>query len=112
MGKYATYRMRGGGQSLLPPLGPPPAPLCFIDLLNLYSLSTSVDNTGGMSQLWYSIDGLVEYAVYASEGWCTPIDWGYTESFPEGYYKSNELGNEVDYSGSSPFSEIVQLTHD
>jgi hypothetical protein len=112
MGKYATYRLRGGGQSLWPPLGPPPAPSLEIAEDELLQTSNTANNDDGLSSLYYSVDGLFNWTFQQSVAWSITISWGQTDNLDEGYYRVTETGNHIDYEGQSAPSNTIQVVHD
>ena len=112
MGKYATYRLRGGGQSLVPPIGPPPAPTIVVSAGELFSVEAAVDNYGGTGDLYFSNDGVSPYGFLVSEEWAPTILWGGTGDFSDGFYKSLTVGNGTNYLGESELSNFVIVTND
>jgi hypothetical protein len=111
MGKYATYRLRGGGGPA--PSGlPAPPPGVIEDYENeLFSTSSCVDNPAGFVELWYSIDGMFGWTLELTRDWEPNVIWGVSADFDEGTYKSRDIGNGIDYEGYGAWSNNVVLTH-
>jgi hypothetical protein len=97
---------------LVPPIGPPPAPQIFDSAGELFSISASGSNAGGDCLLYYSVDGMTPYSFLDTAPWQPTILWGDSGDFDEGYYKSCEVGNGIDYTGIGEFSNAVLVSHD
>jgi hypothetical protein len=111
MGKYATYRLRGGGQPLTAPLDPPPAPtLDGIDD-ELVQLSGAVSDVGGIINLEYSFTGVGGWVLVGDVPWEGSHGWGNLDSLDEGFYRAWEVGNGADYAGTSEKSETFEVIH-
>ena len=108
MGKYATYRLRGGGQVLHSALPSPPAPLLFTDAGRLWANSACGSNLDGESELWVSEDGLTGWDYVASKDWAASEDWGSLAEFEPDYYRCRDLGNGLDYVGIGEWSNVVR----
>ena len=112
MGHYATYRMRGGGQSLDPPIGPPPAPTIYNTAGELFSVEAAANNYEGTGDLYFSNDGVAPYQILISGEWAATIFWGDTSEFSDGFYKSLTVGNGTNYVGESELSNFVIVSND
>ena len=111
MGKYATYRMRGRGQPLTAPLGPPPTPtLDGIDD-ELVQLSGAVSDVGGIIKIEYSFTGVGGWVLVGDVPWEGSHSWGLLDTLDEGFYRAWEVGNGTDYAGLSEKTESFEVTH-
>jgi len=109
MGKYATYRMRGGGQPLTRPLGPPEPPVMSEVDSELAQTSASASNVGGLLTLQFSTDGLPPWDLEDTAPWTPVKDWGSILALPAGFYRAFEEGNGIDYLGTSDKSNTFEI---
>lgn len=69
--------------------------------------ANSGSDYGGFIELWQANEPLLEEASYLiGDGWAPT---GNFLSLEAGYYWLLEVSNEVDYTGNSPFSNMVQV---
>ena len=109
MGKYATYRKRGGGGSSVTALGPPPAPNLEDADGALIVTPNTTEWPGGQFTLYYSLAGIDPW-LFTDNSEAEPIhNWGEISAFESGFYRATETGNGVDFLGESAPSPNFQV---
>jgi hypothetical protein len=105
MGKYSTYRKRGGSTAplLLPP---PPAPILTDTDGYLHQRAEGEADPGG--SIWLQNAEFEEgpWSPYGSDAWASDYNWGELAGLPTGFYRAMESGNGIIYSGMSAPSNI------
>jgi hypothetical protein len=109
MGKWSTYRKRGGSTGPVA-LGVPPAPYLFVELGDFASHSFSPTNVGGTISLESSESAFPPWAPVNTLPWSIDVTWGEEGDFEGFYYRAYETGNGINYVGNSAYSAIFDLT--
>jgi len=110
MGRWAQARRRasaGVAGELLPP---PAAPTLDTFEERVYVTTNEPTNVGSVTTLWSSFLEFGPWTLADTEPTDSPTDFGDTSSYYQKYLVARELGNGIDFGGSSPDSNKVYIS--
>ena len=108
MGKWSTYRKRGGSRPA-PALPPPPAPTLYEDQTRVIQESVAPTNVGGLLELWTFETGVGPWTLWSEVPWVDVKDWGSAAYFSGYILRGREIGNEIAWQGEGYWSEELGL---
>lgn len=110
MGKFATYRKRGGTAPRVGVLPPPPAPVLAVVGPNVVQTTSGLGSPGGQVQLEFAptVDG--PWGLYGNLAYSSPFVWAATDDVQGSAFRCFEIGQGVHYSGVSPASAVLDFT--
>lgn len=109
MGRWAQARRRGRTAPPAGPAGPPPAPGLDASGGSLLQTATGGDDTGGTVELQNALLEEGPFEDLDSAAWEAVRNWGPNYELEGFFYRAREVGNGVDYVGSSDWSNVVEI---
>lgn len=108
MGKWSTYRKRGGSTAPVA-LGPPPPPVLYFDDPDMHAQATGGDDTGGSFQSFHSVNEGGPWFPFDNEPWGPDVFFGESPLPGLNYYRAKEVGNGTAYVGDSDWSNVLPI---
>jgi hypothetical protein len=109
MGKWATYRKRGGSTGSTVALTSPPVPSLYIEGGLIKQSARGGDDTGGQIRLQQSDDGNDPWYQVDSGAWVATKTWGTVVQYFGYWLRCYEIGNGIAYAGNSPYSAVLPV---
>jgi len=110
MGRWAQARRRasaGVAGELLPP---PAAPTLDTFEERIYASTNEPTNVGSVMTLWSAFLEFGPWVFADSHPTGSPTDFGDSSAYYQQYLVARELGNGIDFGGSSPDSNKVYIS--